>query len=322
MRILVIGGTRFIGPHVVRLLAAKHQVTCFHRGKTTLPPSHAQGVREIVDDRRNLAAHRDALTSFDAVLDMIAMTDADAQSVVDLFRGRRIVAVSSADVYRAYARLIKTEPGEPDPVPLTEDAPVREKLYPLKDVLPGLGDSYDKLLVERLVLAGGGTVVRLPIVYGPGDGQRRLRAHLRRMDDKRPAILLDRVVAAHRASRVFVENAAQWIAKAVESGANKPYNVADHAWSTEDWIRLVAKEAGWAGRIATFPQESLPAALTEDIDARQDFVLDAARIAELGAIDAVPLADTLRRTIAWERANPPEGEKPNDYVEEDKLLAG
>ena len=49
MRVLVIGGTAFIGPPVVRRLAEQgHEVTVFHRGKTEaeLPPS----VRHIHHD--------------------------------------------------------------------------------------------------------------------------------------------------------------------------------------------------------------------------------------------------------------------------------
>ena len=53
MRILVIGGTGFIGPHVVRRLGAGgHEVTVFHRGETRaeLPGD----VSEIHGDRRDL----------------------------------------------------------------------------------------------------------------------------------------------------------------------------------------------------------------------------------------------------------------------------
>ena len=53
MKILVIGGTNFIGPPVVRRLHAMgHEVTLFHRGKTTanLPKE----VNYIQGDRKNL----------------------------------------------------------------------------------------------------------------------------------------------------------------------------------------------------------------------------------------------------------------------------
>ena len=50
----------------------------------------------------------------------------------------------------------------------SEDAPLRESLYPDKRVIDGIHD-HDKILVERAALSGAlpGTIVRLPMVYGP-----------------------------------------------------------------------------------------------------------------------------------------------------------
>src|SRR5215831_5844367 len=105
MRVLVIGGTRFIGPRLVRRLAAAgHEVAVFHRGQTTaaLPPS----ARSLLGDRRRLADHAGEFRRFgpDVVVDMIPFTEQDALSVVAAFRGvaGRLVAISSGDVYRAY----------------------------------------------------------------------------------------------------------------------------------------------------------------------------------------------------------------------------
>jgi hypothetical protein len=55
--------------------------------------------------------------------------EGEARELVDVFRGvsRRVVAVSSQDVYRAYDRVTRRDPGPPDPLPLTEDSPLREK---------------------------------------------------------------------------------------------------------------------------------------------------------------------------------------------------
>ncbi len=53
MRILIIGGTRFIGPYVVRpLINAGHQVTIFHRGQTEAELPGA--VRHFRGDRQQL----------------------------------------------------------------------------------------------------------------------------------------------------------------------------------------------------------------------------------------------------------------------------
>src|SRR5262245_5019506 len=192
MRILVIGGTGFIGPSVVLLLRQRHHdVALFHRGQTMadLP----EGVRHILGNRSDLATYREEFARFapHVVLDMHPMTGEQAQAVMQTFTGiaRRVVAISSQDVYRAYGRLIGTEPGPPDPVPLTEDAPLRERLYPYRGAAPRpandprrWADDYDKIPVERAVLgepALPGTLLRLPMVYGSRDEQHRLFPYLK-----------------------------------------------------------------------------------------------------------------------------------------------
>ncbi len=105
MKVLVVGGTRFIGPYAVRRLAeAGHEIAVFHRGRTgaELP----EGVGRIPGDRRNLGDFADEFRRFapEGVLDMIPMYEEDARVVVAVFRdvARRVVAISSEDVYRAY----------------------------------------------------------------------------------------------------------------------------------------------------------------------------------------------------------------------------
>ena len=64
MRVLVLGGTGFIGPHIVRRpLAHGHHVTVFCRGSTVadLP----DGVRVLVGDRKHLEASAAALSDQD-----------------------------------------------------------------------------------------------------------------------------------------------------------------------------------------------------------------------------------------------------------------
>src|SRR5215213_103178 len=224
MRILVIGGTGFIGPHVLRRLrAAGHEVTIFHRGETRaeLP----DGVREIHGDRRDLpsfAAEFRAIAP-DVALDMIAYTETDARALVSLFKtvARRAVVLSSADVYGAYGRLLGLETGAPAAHPLAEDAPVRANLYPYRARAAGPDDfkyHYEKILVERVVMSDAalaGTVLRLPAVYGPGDKQHRLFSYLKRMDDHRPFIMLGDAQARWGWTRGYVENVADAVTLAV-----------------------------------------------------------------------------------------------------------
>ncbi len=334
MRILVIGGTRFIGRAVVRLLSEQgHEVLVFHRTQANVP----EGVQQIFGDRSQLHTSKQdfALFSPEVVLDMIPFVEEDARSVMDLFKGmvRRVVAISSQDVYRAYGRLLRTEPGPADPVPLTEDSPLREKLYPYRGATLRTSedkqrwmDDYDKIPIERILMSDPdlpGTILRLPMVYGPGDGQHRLFEYLKRMDDKRPTILLDASVASWRWTRGYVENVAAAIVLAItnDHAAVRIYNVGEaHTLTIAEWIRAIADATDWKGDIVTLPADRLPPHLVADMDTKQDLLVDTTRIRrELGYHKPIELNEALARTISWERANPPTEIDPKqfDYVAED-----
>ena len=330
MHILVIGGTNFMGPLVVRSLSERGQeITVFHRGqtRTELP----RGVREIVGDRRPLAESAAELRRLDpdVVLDMIPAIEQDAREVMSAFRGvaRRVVAISSQDVYRAFGRVNGKESGPVDAVPITEDSPLRENLYPYRNEIPRRQDDprrweddYDKILVERVVMSNPdlpGTVLRLPMVYGPGDYQHRLFRYLKRMDDKRPVILLDEAEAQWRWTHGYVENVADAIALAVtdERAAGRIYNVGEpFTFTMAEWISKIGQAAGWPGRVMLVPRGRLSEPLRGGINAEQDIVVDSSRIRkELGYVERVGLDEALRRTIAWERAHPPEKVNPKEF---------
>jgi nucleoside-diphosphate-sugar epimerase len=333
LRVLVIGGTRFIGPMVVsRLVAAGHDVTVFHRGETEGDP--APGVAHIHGDRRALRDYRADLARLhpDVVLDMAPMSGDDAAVVVDAVRGiaQRLVAVSSIDVYRAYGRLHGSEPGPIEPLPLTEDSPLRERLYPYRGERAGKLDGYDKIPAERAVMSDAqlaGTVVRLPAVHGEGDYQHRLFMELARMDAKRPAILVQQDQLHWRWPRGYAGNCADAIALAVTDAraAGRIFHVAEpEATTQEQWLRTVARLAGWSGEIVALPKEQMPAHLRAPENFAQDLVVDSSRIrSELGYAEAVPADEGIARAIAWERAHPPERIKPEwlDFAAEDAALA-
>src|SRR5262245_60990270 len=229
MRVLLIGGTGFIGSHVAaQLLQNGHELAILHRGRAPAAP----GAREILGDRNRLTDSVGALRAFapDVVVDLILSSGRQARDLMTVCRGvvPRVVALSSCDVYRACGVLHGLEPGLLEPMPLTEHSALRTKLqtYPpdrirmLQQVFGWLDDEYDKIPVEREILGDAelpGTVLRLPMVYGPGDPLYRQFALVKRMDDRRPAILFEEKRAAWRGPRGYVENVAAAIALAATS---------------------------------------------------------------------------------------------------------
>ena len=112
MKILVMGGTRFVGrPLVAQLLAEGHDLTLFTRGRNPVPA----GVEHLCGDRstaEGLAALQGR--SFDVIVDSSGRTLEDSRAVLERTGApsHRFVYVSSAGVY-----------ADSELWPLTEDSP-------------------------------------------------------------------------------------------------------------------------------------------------------------------------------------------------------
>jgi len=333
MRFLLIGGSGFIGPHVVSALErGGHDVVVFHRGRSEFAARH-----EIIGDRRALAEHAPALRAArpDVVVDLILSSGRQARELMDTFRGAaaRVVALSSGDVYRACGVLHGTEPGPLQPVPLTETSELRTVLrtYPpdrvkmLQQVFGWLDEEYDKIPVEQEILSDAqlpGTVLRLPMVYGPGDPLRRFHPIVKRVDDGRPVILFEEKFARWRGPRGYVENVAAAIALAATDAraAGRIYNVGEAESLTElEWARRIAAATAWRGEFVLLPHDRIPAHLRMPGNTDQHWTIDTTRIREeLGYAEPIAQDAAIRRTIEWERANPT---RPSphafDYAAED-----
>jgi nucleoside-diphosphate-sugar epimerase len=260
MRVLVIGGTRFIGPHVVRLLRERGaDVTVLHR-------TNCGDAAHIHADRSHASG------TWDVIVDMFAMSEADAHAIAHV-RGRVVVA-SSADVYRQYDRLRGLEQGESE-TPLSEASPLRENLFPY-------GGEYEKILVERVVRERGGTILRLPAVFGPGD--QRLRDWIGAI------VSMSDAQSRWRWTRGYVENVADAIALAAvdERAAGKTYNVGDvDAPPERAWVEMLG------GRVNIVKESPLP------FDWRYDLVTDTNAIRrDLGYVERVSREEAIARTIA------------------------
>ncbi|HJZ75764.1 MAG TPA: NAD-dependent epimerase/dehydratase family protein [Vicinamibacterales bacterium] len=340
MRVLLIGGSGFIGPHVAAALTgAGHDVVLFHRGHAK---PQVQVSREVLGDRARLAEHRDELREIraDIVVDLILSSGRQAHALMDVFRGAtpRIVALSSCDVYRACGVLHGSEAGPLEPVPLTESSPLRttlqtyppERIQMLQKVFGWLDDEYDKIPVEREILGDAqlaGTVLRLPMVYGPGDPLRRLWPIVKRIDDGRRVMLFEEKLARWRAPRGYVGNVAAAIALAATDAraAGRVYNVGEPESLGElEWATRVAAIAGWSGEFLTLPADRMPPHLLMPGNTDQHWATDTTRIREeLGYREPIAQDEAIRRTVAWERANPPATSSPHpfDYAAEDAALA-
>ena len=173
MRVAFIGGTRYVGPVAVPLLQqAGHDVVVAHSGAHEHP---------MVADVEHLHGSRDELLaaggpierwSPDALVDTFAPGATEAQgealgSCAKRSGSSQIVAVSSMDVYEhcVHAGIgdgSGTIAMPPQPLPIGEDAPLRDRPY------PGASPAHDNVAMEA-ALGGAAriTVLRPGAIYGP-----------------------------------------------------------------------------------------------------------------------------------------------------------
>ena len=100
MRILMMGGTRFIGVYLTKVLLEQgHEVVLFNRGNHPAP----EGVSQIQGDRKDASQLKEKLSgeSFDAIFDNNGRELSDTQPLAEIFNGqvKHFVYVSSAGVY-------------------------------------------------------------------------------------------------------------------------------------------------------------------------------------------------------------------------------
>jgi nucleoside-diphosphate-sugar epimerase len=336
MKILLIGGTGFIGPSTVKALQqAGHHVTIFHRGKTIAPA----GTEEILGNRQFLQDHQPDFRrqKFDVVVDFVLSSGRQAQQLMDTFRGiaGRVVALSSMDVYRAWGVFYNMEPGGLEELPLTEDSKLRtsrnsrEDLKRAQSIYGWLDDEYDKIPVERAVLSDAkmpGTILRLPMIYGLGDPVHRFHSILKRIDDHRKQIIFADDVAPLRTPRGYVEDVGAAVALAAVSpqAAGRIYNVCEaESFGELDWARKIAAAINWSGEFVVLPHDKTPKHLLWPANTAQHMVASSGRIRkELGYRELLPRDEAIQRTIEWERANPPAQPFAQfDYAVEDTALA-
>lgn len=337
MKLLLIGGTGFMGPSTTaQLQQAGHSVTVFHRGQAPAP----LGTAEIIGDHLDLSQHRAAFAraKFDVVIDFILSSERQARLLMETFRGitSRVVALSSMDVYRAWGVFYGLDPGDMQAMPVDENSALRTgPAYPpvvfekVRKMLPWVDDAYDKVPVEQVILSDPqlpGTVLRLPMVYGPGDYGHRFHPFLKRMDDGRPHIVFADDVAAMRTPRGYVENVAAGIALAATSGraAGQIYNLGEVECHTElQWAKKIAAATGWRGEFLVLPHDKTPPHLYWPGNTAQHLVVSSSKIrSDLGYHEPVTQDEAIRRTIAWERTHPPEAiGVAFNYQAEDAALA-
>ena len=318
MTIAIIGGTGFLGTATAKRLRERgHDVLVVARGQS--PVALPDGVKFEAADRMDGGAIARLLkdNGVTAVIDIFTISLRNTQPVIDAAAkaGARYVMVSSTDVYSNYGGLLKKESPAIRPDPATEDSPLRTLRYPYrgnsrrpKGIEDDLFEEYDKIPIEEFALADGApqaTVVRLPMIFGPDDKQRRFSWVIKGAKAGEP-FRLDRRGAAWLNSYAYIDDVAEalTLAATLPEAAGRIYNAAQPFVRTQaDWARTILTLMGLDSEIILVDAEAggALAERAESSDLSYPLTLDSARIrAELGYSEIVPEEQALRRTIDWE----------------------
>ncbi len=161
LRVLILGGTGFIGPHFVAALTARgHRVTVFNRGKDAAKVP--AGVGQLIGDRNGQV---DALKGhdWDVVIDNSGYTLRQVRLTTDLLKGhvKHYVFISSISAYADLA-----VPG------VDENYKLAKVADPNTEDLGGGNYGGLKALCEQLVehsYQADATIIRPTYIAGPGD---------------------------------------------------------------------------------------------------------------------------------------------------------
>lgn len=228
------------------------------------------------------------------------------------------MVLSSLDVYRAFELLNARAEGEP--LPIAEDSAVRHDRYPYRGKLPG-EDDYEKLDVEPEYLARGAAVLRLAMIYGEHDGQRREEFILRRVRAARPRIPVG--PGSWLWTRCYVGDVAAAVLAALgsEAAAGQVFNIGEpESRSMLGWARQILAAAGHDAELVAVPGDVLPADMWPTANHLQHLLVDSGKARRLLSWQPAAPQDGLAASVRWHLANPPD-DASTDFADDDKALA-
>jgi 2'-hydroxyisoflavone reductase len=320
LRVLVLGGTGFIGPHQIEaLLARGYAVTIFNRGRR--PGLYGDRVEELIGDRdpdqgeglRALTGDR----QWDAVIDNSGYYPRHVRASAELLRGRvrRYLFVSTVAVYDFDHGDRFAEAGPLAPMPDPENETMAGGRYgPLKA-------ECDRIVRE--VMGEQCTVVRPPYIVGPGDTTNRFTYWVDRIH--RGGDVLGPAAPEREIQFVDARDLCEWIVELVSSDTGGIFNAAGPSSPISREGLLWGLRAMTSSPVRFhWPSQ----ALLEELEIEPPMLARAFPVHfESGAAMAAglrfrPLAETAADTLNWWHQQPAERrDSPRGYIAPEKERA-
>jgi 2'-hydroxyisoflavone reductase len=299
LRILILGGTGFIGPtQVPYALARGHQVTLFNRGRTNA--DLFPGVPRLVGDR-NLPGGHDALkgTTWDVVIDNPTTNPRWVRDAGQALKGRvgQYLFVSTISVFRDYAS-----------VGIAEDGPLHAPA-PMEGEFDRAAAQYgpNKVRSEQEAVAQFGadrvTLVRPGLIVGAGDLSDRFSYWPVRID--KGGEVLAPGTPDDPTQYVDARDLGEWIVRLAEGKVTGTFNATGPRTPTTMAQLLYGIKAVTTSEMPVWapPQGGMAGFMR--IDCRKAYA---------AGLTFRPLADTARDTLTWYHQRP--------AAEQEKARAG
>jgi len=310
LSLLILGGTSFLGPCIVRSAQARgHAITLFNRGKTNadLFPD----LEKLHGDRNtgDLASLQGK--SFDAVIDTSGYVPAHVEATARLFAAsaKHYTFISSISVYPDFGTTAKE---------IDEEAPVAEvaddvvaKVQTIRESMPHYGAM--KARCERAAeteMPGRVASLRAGLIVGPDDPSDRFTWWPVRVD--RGGKVLAPGDQDARVQAIDARDLGEWVLHCIENQVVGVYNAVgfdgplamaeflgackcatasacELVWASEEFLRENGV-GGWMDMPLWLPREGRTYAKNDRARGK--------------GLTFRPMADTIRDTLAWARANP------------------
>ena len=303
MRLLILGGTLFLGRHLTEAaLARGHEVTLFNRGQRN--PELFPEVEKLRGDRDG---GLDALRGrrWDAVVDTSGFVPRVVRASAELLADAvgLYAFVSSVSVYADFSR------------PVDEDAPLTTTADETVEEVNGETYGPLKVLSERAVeeaLPGRALVLRPGLIVGPHDPTHRFTYWTGRV--ARGGEVLAPAPPGTPIQFIDARDLAEWTLRLLEAGTAGVYNAAgpDYPLTMGGFLEECRDVSGSGARLEWVGEEfllergvepwgELPLWIPESSETHRHFLNVNVERALRAGLTFRPLAETVRDTLAWQR---------------------
>jgi 2'-hydroxyisoflavone reductase len=305
MRLLILGGTVFLGRHIVTAAQARgHTVTLFNRGHSA--PDAFPDVEQIHGDREDDLGILEART-WDAVIDTSGYVPRIVRASVEALSTEHYTFISSLSAYGSFQRIGLNEDDPPAELhdPASEDV---SKHY--AELKAACEHRVTSALLDRAL------VVRPGLIVGPDDPTERFTYWVRRLAEGGRVLAPD--ARDQPVQWIDVDDLSVWVVALAERGAHGTYNAtgpAEPVTFGEMLERIRIATGGQAELVWADPERLVSAGvepwqdlplwldLPRDPELLGFMSIDVRRALKAG-LELSPLERTVAATLSWVRTRP------------------